>query len=86
MDSKEPRVLLVEVRRTGMTQNDVAKEIGVTQGSVSKLEKGLIQELRSNAFRKLLELHKRVVKPVQENRQLSQIRAPKAAASAMEAS
>lgn len=57
MDSKK---LLEEVRRTGLTQVEVARELGILQASVSKLERGQTKELRAGAFAKLLALHARV--------------------------
>lgn len=57
MDCKK---LLEDVRRSGLTQVEVAKELGILQASVSKLERGLTKELRAGAYSKLLALHARV--------------------------
>lgn len=57
MDCKK---LLADVRRSGLTQAEVAKELGILQASVSKLERGLTKELRAGAYSKLLDLHARV--------------------------
>lgn len=58
MDAK---ALLADVRGTGMTQADVATALGITQGNVSKLERGQIKDFKSAVFVKLLELHQQKV-------------------------
>ena len=57
MDSRK---LLEEVRSTGLTQAEIAKELGILQASVSKLERGQTKELRGGAYARLLALHTRV--------------------------
>ena len=74
MDSKDPKALLAEIRGTGATQEDVAKAMGVTQGSVSKLERGETKDVRSSAFRGLLEMHQRLVVSARKSTSLSQSR------------
>lgn len=59
MDSRK---LLEEVRNTGLTQVEIASELGILQASVSKLERGLTKELRGGAYARLLSLHGRVVR------------------------
>ena len=54
------RELLAEIRRAGLTQTEVAEELGIRQASVSKLERGLTKELRAGAYSKLLALHSRI--------------------------
>lgn len=75
MDSKEPKALLAEIRSAGLTQHDVAKAMGITQGSVSKLERGTTKDVRSSAFRGLLELHQRVVPSVEKQAIVANVRA-----------
>jgi predicted XRE-type DNA-binding protein len=58
MDAK---ALLADVRGTGMTQAEVAIALGITQGNVSKLERGQIKDFKSAVFVKLLELHQQKV-------------------------
>jgi transcriptional regulator with XRE-family HTH domain len=74
MDLAEPRALLAEVRLAGLTQSDVAKALVVSQGTVSKLERGKTRELRSGAFRRLVALHRRVLRAATRNPALSQTR------------
>ncbi|MDR0214568.1 MAG: helix-turn-helix domain-containing protein [Comamonas sp.] len=57
MDCRE---LLAEIRRTGLTQAEVAEKLGIRQASVSKLERGLTKELRAGAYSKLLALYGRI--------------------------
>lgn len=58
MDAK---ALLADVRGTGMTQAEVAIALGITQGNVSKLERGQIKDFKAAVFVKLLTLHKQKV-------------------------
>lgn len=74
MNAKEPKALIAEICDTGATQEEVAKAMGLTQSSVSKLARGKYKEMRSSAFIGLMEMHQRVVKPARRSAQ------PKAAA------
>lgn len=54
MDAK---ALLVEIRGCGLTQVEVALEIGVSQGTVSKIERGQTKDLKANTYLALQKLH-----------------------------
>lgn len=55
MDAKQ---LLAEIRGSGLTQVEVAQAIGVSQGTVSKIERGQTKDLKANTYLALLNLHK----------------------------
>lgn len=54
MDAK---ALLVEIRGCGLTQVEVASAIGVSQGTVSKIERGQTKDLKANTYLALQKLH-----------------------------
>lgn len=55
MDAKQ---LLAEVRQqSGMTQIEIAQALEVTQGTVSKIERGETKDVRAKTYQKLLALH-----------------------------
>lgn len=58
MDAK---TLLAEVRGIGLTQIEVANGMGVSQGTVSKIERGQTQDLKISTYHKLVALHNREV-------------------------
>lgn len=58
MDAK---TLLAEVRGNGLTQIEVANGMGVSQGTVSKIERGQTQDLKISTYYKLVALHQREV-------------------------
>lgn len=55
MDAKQ---LLAEIRGSGLTQVEVAQAIGVSQGTVSKIERSQTKDLKANTYLALLNLHK----------------------------
>lgn len=54
MDAKQ---LLAEVRDSGLTQVEVAVGMGVSQGTISKIERGQTSDLKNSTYQKLLALH-----------------------------
>lgn len=56
MDAKQ---LLAEVRGRGLTQVEVAAGMGVSQGTVSKIERGQTQDIKNSTYQKLVALHGR---------------------------
>lgn len=58
MDAKQ---LLAEVREGGLTQIEVAAGMGVSQSTVSKIERGQTVDLKTSTYQKLLALHRKVV-------------------------
>lgn len=54
MDAKQ---LLAEVRDSGLTQVEVASGMGVSQGTVSKIERGQTLDLKISTYQKLVALH-----------------------------
>lgn len=58
--------MLADVRLQGLTQAEVAKAIGITQGTISKIERGVTKELRSSAFQRLQKLHRSKVAQLEE--------------------
>lgn len=52
---------LKAIRDTGMTQAQVAERTGITQSSISKIERGDVSDVRSKSYRALVALHGEVV-------------------------
>jgi transcriptional regulator with XRE-family HTH domain len=57
---------LKAIRGTGLTQTQVAERTGITQSSISKIERGDVSDVRSKSYRALIALHAEVTaKPTQ---------------------
>jgi transcriptional regulator with XRE-family HTH domain len=54
MDAKQ---LLDEIRGSGLTQVEVALAIGVSQGTISKIERGQTKNLWASTYTALQKLH-----------------------------
>lgn len=52
---------LKAIRDTGMTQMQVAERTGITQSSISKIERGDVSDVRSKSYRALVALHTEVM-------------------------
>lgn len=52
---------LKAIRDTGMTQMQVAERTGITQSSISKIERGDVSDVRSKSYRALVALHAEVM-------------------------
>ena len=51
---------LKAIRDTGLTQAQVAERTGITQSSISKIERGDVSDVRSKSYRALVSLHAEV--------------------------
>jgi transcriptional regulator with XRE-family HTH domain len=51
---------LKAIRDTGLTQAQVAERTGITQSSISKIERGDVSDVRSKSYRALIALHAEV--------------------------
>jgi transcriptional regulator with XRE-family HTH domain len=45
-----PREYLQAIRETGMTQAEIASRTGITQGTISKLERGDVEDVYSKTY------------------------------------
>lgn len=53
----EARQLIRSLMNGGLTQKEIARHIGMSQGAVSKLLHGQLADVTSRRHQKLLELH-----------------------------
>lgn len=54
---KTPQALLQCIRAHGLTQAEVADKTGITQGSISKIERGAVADVSYRSYLSLLALH-----------------------------
>ena len=47
------RIILEERKQTGMTQKELAKKCGVSQGDISRIENGISKNLKYNTSEKV---------------------------------
>jgi len=52
--------LLAEIRATGMTQAEIASKTGIPQPTISKIERGEVNDVMSRNYRALESLYKYV--------------------------
>ena len=57
----EARDYLKAIRATGLTQVQVAEKTGILQSTISKIERGDIEDVLSKNYRALQDLYKQVV-------------------------
>lgn len=58
----EAKDFLTEIRATGMTQAEVATETGIPQPTISKIERGEVEDVMSRNYRALQALHRKVIR------------------------
>ena len=56
-----PQQLLQQIRSTGLTQAEVADKTGIPQPTISKIERGAVEDVMSRSYRALAALHEQVV-------------------------
>ena len=59
MQAKE---LLAEIRANGMTQAAVAKETGIPQSTISKIERGAVNDVMSRNYQALQKLRSAILR------------------------
>ncbi len=57
----EAKDYLAAIRATGLTQAQVAQETGIPQPTISKIERGDVDDVMSRNYRALQAMHARVV-------------------------
>lgn len=60
--AKTPQELILAIRAHGLTQAEVASRTGITQSTISKIERIDDRELRSGNYLALLALHDELAK------------------------
>lgn len=58
----EAKDFLTAIRATGMTQAEVAAETGIPQPTISKIERGEVEDVMSRNYRALQALHRKVLR------------------------
>jgi len=58
----EAKDFLTAIRATGMTQAEVAAETGIPQPTISKIERGDVEDVMSRNYRALQALHRKVLR------------------------
>ena len=58
----EAKDFLTAIRATGMTQAEVAAETGIPQSTISKIERGEVEDVMSRNYRALQALHRKVIR------------------------
>lgn len=58
----EPRDLLIAIRESGLTQAQVSERTGIPQPTISKLERGDVQDVMSRNYRALQGLYDEISK------------------------
>lgn len=58
----EAKDFLTAIRATGMTQAEVAAETGIPQPTISKIERGEVEDVMSRNYRALQALHRKVAR------------------------
>lgn len=58
----EAKDFLTAIRATGMTQAEVAAETGIPQPTISKIERGEVEDVMSRNYRALQALHRKVIR------------------------
>lgn len=61
----EAKDFLTAIRATGMTQAEVAAETGIPQPTISKIERGEVEDVMSRNYRALQALHRKVLRRTQ---------------------
>ena len=57
----EPKELVQALRRKGLTQRQIEERTGITQPTISKIERGDVADVMSRNYRALLTLHDAVM-------------------------
>lgn len=58
----EARDLVLAIRAFGLTQNEVSEKTGIPQPTISKIERGDVEDVMSKNYRALLALHEELGK------------------------
>ena len=58
----EPRDLLIAIRESGLTQAQISERTGIPQPTISKLERGDVQDVMSRNYRALQGLYDEISK------------------------
>ncbi len=58
----EAKDFLAAIRATGMTQAEVAARTGIPQPTISKIERGEVDDVMSRNYRALQALHRKVAR------------------------
>jgi transcriptional regulator with XRE-family HTH domain len=53
----EARDFVLDLKRWGLTQAQIAERAGISQGTVSKLERGEVDDVLSRNYRRLEAIH-----------------------------
>lgn len=56
----EPRDLVLAIKTTGLTQQQIRDKTGISQSTISKIERGAASDIRASTYRTLLALHAEV--------------------------
>lgn len=60
----EPRELVLAIKAAGLTQQQIKDKTGISQSTISKIERGAHSDVRARTYRSLLDLHQQVLAPV----------------------
>lgn len=58
----EAKDLVLAIRAFGLTQAEVTEKTGIPQPTISKIERGEVEDVMSKNYRALLALHEELVK------------------------
>lgn len=56
----EPRDLVLAIKAAGLTQQQIKDKTGISQSTISKIERGANTDVRARTYRSLVSLHEQV--------------------------
>lgn len=59
----EPRDLVLAIKAAGLTQQQIKDKTGISQSTISKIERGANADVRARTYRSLVSLHEQVTVP-----------------------
>jgi transcriptional regulator with XRE-family HTH domain len=59
----EPRELVLAIKAAGLTQQQIKDKTGISQSTISKIERGAHADVRARTYRSLVDLHQQVLAP-----------------------
>ena len=59
----EPRELVLAIKAAGLTQQQIKDKTGISQSTISKIERGAHSDVRARTYRSLVNLHQQVISP-----------------------
>ncbi len=61
----EPRDLVLAIKAAGLTQQQIKDKTGISQSTISKIERGANGDVRARTYRSLVTLHEQVSAPAE---------------------